>query len=127
MKIITSPDMPTPAGHYSMCIEHNGLLYLAGQLPKHPETKEMPEGIKAQTQQALENVLKIVEEAGSSLDHIIQMRIYIPDISLWDDVNEVYGKFFGDHKPVRAVIPCRELHYGALLEIEAIAAIKSDS
>ena len=125
MRIINSPEMPTPAGHYSMCIEHNGLLYLAGQLPKHPETKEMPEGIKAQTQQALDNVLSIVEAAGSSLDHIIQMRIYIPDISLWDDVNEVYGEFFGNHKPVRAVIPSRELHYGALLEIEAIAAVKS--
>jgi reactive intermediate/imine deaminase len=106
-----------------MAIEHNGLIYLAGQLPKDPATGKMPEGIKAQTQQALDNVLTIVNASGSSLDKIIQMRIYIPDIALWDDVNEVYGRFFGDHKPVRAVIPCRALHYGALLEIEAIAAV----
>ena len=123
MRIVTSPEMPKPAGHYSMCIEHNGLIYLAGQLPKDPHTGIMPEGIEAQTAQALDNVLKIVEAAGSSLDRIIQMRIYIPDIAMWDDVNKVYGRFFGDHKPVRAVIPCRELHYGALLEIEAIAAL----
>ncbi len=123
MKIIDSPDMLTPAGHYSMCIEHNGTLYLAGQLPKHPLTKEIPEGIQAQTKQALENVLRIVEAAGSSLEKIIQMRLYIPDIALWDEVNAIYGQFFGDHKPVRAVIPCRELHFGALIEIEAIAAV----
>ena len=124
MRIINTPDMPTPAGHYSMCIEHNGLLYLAGQLPKDPFTGQMPDGIKAQTQRALDNVLTIVQAAGSSLDKIIQMRIYIPDIALWDDVNEVYGRFFGDHKPVRAVVPCRELHFGALLEIEAIAVVE---
>lgn len=123
MKIINSPDMPTPAGHYSMCIEHNGTLYLAGQLPKHPVTKEIPDGISAQTQQALENVLRIVEAAGSSLNKIIQMRLYIPNIEMWDEVNGVYGQFFGSHKPVRAVIPCRELHFGALIEIEAVAAL----
>lgn len=122
MRIIQSPQMPKPAGHYSMCIEHNGLLYLAGQLPKDPLTGEMPEGVAAQTRQALNNVLQIVEAAGSSLERIIQMRIYIPDVTLWDEVNAVYADFFGDHKPVRAVIPSRDLHYGALLEVEAIAA-----
>ncbi len=121
MKIIDNPAMPKPAGHYSMCIEHNGLLYLAGQLPRNPETGQFPEGIQAQTQQALQNVLTIVEAAGSQLDKIIQMRIYIPDVGLWDEVNAVYGIFFGDHKPVRAVIPSRELHHGALIEIEALA------
>ena len=123
MKIINSKDMPIPAGHYSMCIEHHGTLYLAGQLPKHPVTREIPDGVRAQTQQALENVLQIVEAAGSSLEKIIQMRLYIPDIEMWDEVNEVYGQFFADHKPVRAVIPCRELHFGALIEIEAVAAL----
>lgn len=123
MKIITHPDIPQPAGHYSMCIEHNGLLYLAGQLPKDPATGKMPEGIEAQTQQALQNVLRIVEAAGSSLDRIIQMRLYIPDVKLWDQVNAIYSNFFGDHKPVRAVIPSRDLHHGALIEIEALAAV----
>ncbi len=122
MKIINSPDMPLAQGHYSMCIEHNGLLYLAGQLPRNPTTGKFPEGIEAQTLQALSNVLAIVEAAGSRLDQIIQMRIYIPDVALWDQVNEVYGDFFGDHKPVRAVIPSRELHHSALIEIEALAA-----
>ncbi len=105
-----------------MCIEHQGVLYLAGQLPKDPATGLMPEGIRAQTRQALANIKQIVECAGSSLEHIIQMRIYIPHVDLWDDVNAEYAAFFGSHKPVRAVIPSRELHHGALIEIEAVAA-----
>jgi 2-iminobutanoate/2-iminopropanoate deaminase len=126
MRIIQHPDIPTPAGHYSMCIEHNGLLYLAGQLPKHPKTGEIAAGIREQTQQTLENVLNIVTAAGSHLNQIIQMRIYISDIELWGEVNAVYSEFFGEHRPVRAVIPTRELHFGALIEIEAIAAVGSD-
>jgi len=122
MKIIESENMPTPKGHYSMCIEHNGTLYMAGQLPRDPATGSFPEGVEAQTLQALKNVLTIVEAAGSVKEDIIQMRIYIPDVELWDRVNKVYGEFFGDHKPVRAVIPSRDLHYGALIEIEAVAA-----
>ena len=123
MKILQSPGIPPAIGHYSPCIAHNGLLYLSGQLPKHPETGNMPEGIEAQTLQALENVKQIVEAAGSSLDQVIQMRLYIPDVKLWDKVNAVYATFFGGHKPVRTVVPTRELHFGALIEIEAIAAL----
>jgi reactive intermediate/imine deaminase len=123
MKIISTDKMPTPGGHYSMCIEHNGCLYLAGQLPKNPVTKTIPEGIEAQTIQVLENIKLIIEEAGSSMEKIIQMRIYIPNIELWDAVNKVYSTFFPVHKPVRAVIPTRELHYGCLLEVEVTAAI----
>jgi len=123
MKIITTDKMPQPGGHYSMCIEHNGCLYIAGQLPKNLETNEIPEGIEAQTIQVLENIKLIVEEAGSTIDKIIQMRIYIPNIDMWDAVNKIYGEFFINHKPVRAIIPTRELHYGCLLEIEATAAV----
>lgn len=122
MKIINNPSMPKPAGHYSLCIEHNGLLYLSGQLPKDPKTGAIPEGIRAQTRRALENVKLIVEGAGSSLNWIIQVRIYISDVAYWDEVNEEYSQFFGDHRPVRTVVPSRELHFGALIEIEALAA-----
>lgn len=114
--------MPKPAGHYSLCIEHNGLLYLSGQLPKDPKTGEIPEGIRAQTRRALENVKLIVEGAGSSLNWIIQVRIYLSDVAYWEEVNEEYSQFFGDHRPVRTVVPSRDLHYGALVEIEALAA-----
>ena len=121
MKIIKTENMPPAAGHYSPCIEHNGLLYLSGQLPRDPETKLIPESIEKQTDLALKNVATILAEAGSSKDKVLQVRIYISNIDLWDAVNERYSLFFGDHKPARCVIPTRDLHFGCLVEIEATA------
>ncbi len=123
MKIIDSPVMPKSNGHYSMCIEHNGTIYTAGQLPIDPVSKSIPKTIEKQTKLVLEKIETIVIAAGSSKNQIIQMRLYISDIELWTRVNIVYAEFFGKHKPVRAVIPTRELHYGCLIEVEAIAAI----
>ena len=123
MKIIKSSKIPPPAGHYSPVIVHNGLAYLSGQLPINPNTKEIPKTIEDQTLQALTNIDLLVKEAGSSKDKILQMRLYISDVSLWDKVNAVYKEFFGDHKPVRTVVPVKELHFGCLIEIEAVAVV----
>lgn len=123
MRIINTQKTPKSGGHYSQCIEHNGILYLAGQLPRNPETLEMPEGIELQTLQVLENIKLILTEAGSNLNNIIQIRIYLSDIELWDRVNAVYKDFMGDHKPVRIVIPCGKLHFDSLIEIEATACL----
>ncbi len=123
MKIITSTKIPPANGHYSPCIEHNGTLYISGQLPVDPSTKQIPDGIEAQTKLVLEKIDLILTEAGSSREKVIQMRIYISDIALWDKVNEVYTQFFGAHKPVRCVVPVGELHYGCLIEAECVASI----
>ena len=122
MNIIASEDMPHANGHYSMCIEHNGTIYTAGQLPLKPG-KIVPETIEEQTSLVLQKIEHVVTAAGSSKSQIIQMRLYISDIHLWDRVNKVYSDFFGEHKPVRTVIPTKELHYGCLVEAEAVAAI----
>ena len=111
------------AGHYSQATEFNNLIFVSGQLAIDPATGEKNLGtIEEQTLQTLENVKAIVEAAGGSLDSILKMTLYVSDISLWGQVNEVYTQFFGAHKPARAVVPTRELHYGFLIEIEAIAA-----
>ena len=122
MEIIQSPNMPQANGHYSMCVEHNGTLYLSGQLPLKEGTKEPVEGIQAQTQLVLDKMNTILKAAGSHKSLVIQVRIYLSDIELWGQVNEVYGAFFEDHKPARVVVPTSELHYGCLIELEAIAA-----
>jgi 2-iminobutanoate/2-iminopropanoate deaminase len=121
MKIIATPNMPKANGHYSHCIEHNGILYLSGQLPFDPESRTMPAGIEKQTEQVLKNVERILKEAESCKEQVLQVRIYIPDVEHWDKVNEVYSNFFGDHKPARCVIPTRDLHFGALIEVEVTA------
>ena len=126
MRIITSEKIPTPKGHYSPAIEHNGLLYLSGQLPVDPQTEQVPDGIEAQTRQVLQNVKLILTEAGSSMDQVLQVRLYISDVALWGAVNEVYASLFGAHKPVRAIIPTRELHHGCLIEVEAVAVMQGE-
>ena len=65
----------------------------------------------------------ILEAAGSGLDKILKTTIYIPDMSYWAEINRIYAECMGDHKPARAVVPCGDLHYGVLLEMEVVAAI----
>lgn len=124
MNIPDDPRIPTPAGHYSPIIEHNGTLFVSGQLPMDAATKEVPDGIEAQTVRALDNLENLLQAAGSDRNHVLQVRIYVSDIDHWDAVNRTYAAWFGDHKPARAIIPCGGLHYGCLLELEATAAVR---
>jgi 2-iminobutanoate/2-iminopropanoate deaminase len=124
MKIISTPDAPQPAGHYSQAIEHRGIVYVSGQLPINPKSKDKHVGsIEEQTEQALANLQAILEAAGSGKDHVLKVTVYISDIALWDRVNAVYAAFFGNHRPARAIVPSRELHFGFQIEIDAIAAV----
>ena len=123
MTPIHTPTAPAPAGHYSQAIVHGGLVFVAGQLPIDPAQPEQAVGsIEEQTEQVLRNVGAILQAAGSGLDRVVQMTIYISDMSLWGRVNAVYTRVMGDHRPARAVVPTRDLHYGYQIEIQAIAA-----
>ncbi len=124
IRLISTPDAPTPAGHYSQATVYNGIVYVAGQLAIEPRTGERKLGsIEEQTEQALSNVSEILKAAGSDLSRVLKMTIYIADINLWGAVNAVYARVMGEHKPARAVVPTNELHYGFLIEIEAVAAV----
>ena len=121
---IATNNAPKPAGHYSQAIVHNGLVYVSGQVPIDPETGEKRVGtIEEQTELVLRNVGEILKAAGSDLDRVLKMTVYITDISLWGAVNTVYSRVLGQHKPARAVVPIKELHYGFQIEVEAIAAL----
>jgi 2-iminobutanoate/2-iminopropanoate deaminase len=122
MKLIHTHRAPQPAGHYSQAVVHGDTVYVAGQLPIDPESGEKCLGsIEEQTEQVLKNLSAILEAAGSGLDRVVKVTLYVSDISLWGGVNTVYAAFFGDHRPARAVVPTRELHHGFLIEVEAIA------
>ena len=124
MRRIITKNAPSPAGHYSQGIEHNGLVYVSGQLSIDPDTGEKRLGsIEEQTTQVLKNISAIVHASGSDTSKILKTTIYIGDISLWGGVNRAYAEFFGEHRPARAVVPVRDLHLGFLVEIEAVAAI----
>lgn len=123
IKRINTPDAPKPAGHYSQATVYNGLVFVAGQLSIDPATGEKKLGsIEEQTEQALMNVHAILKAAGSDWDRVLKINISLADINLWESVNTVYARILGESRPARAVIPCGTLHYGFLLEIEAIAA-----
>ena len=79
--------------------------------------------IEEQTELALRNVEAVLHAAGSDLDHVLQMTIYVSDMELWDAVNSVYARVMGEHRPARAMIPVKELHFGTKIEIQAIAAV----
>ena len=123
MKIITNDQIPTPAGHYSPVVEHNGVLYVSGQLPKQADGS-IPAGIEAQTKAVFAKLDHLLHHSGSALDHVLQVRIYVPDVKYWEEVNRLYAGFFGDHRPARCVVPSRDLHHGCLIELEAVAAVK---
>ena len=123
MKIIENELMPPPAkGHYSHCVEHNGVLYLSGQLPLLTDGT-VPEGIEPQTLLTLQKVEKILQAAGSNKEQVLRMTVYITDIAYWPEVNAAYADFFGNHKPARCIIPCGKLNYGALIEIDCTAFV----
>jgi 2-iminobutanoate/2-iminopropanoate deaminase len=123
IKSIQTPNAPSPGGHYSQAIVHGGLVFVAGQLSIDPKTGEKKLGsIEEQTEQALLNIEAILKAANSDLSRVLKMTVYVIDINLWGAVNTVYARIMGEHRPARAVIPTRDLHYGFLIEIEAIAA-----
>ncbi|HMO80679.1 MAG TPA: RidA family protein [Pyrinomonadaceae bacterium] len=125
MKKIQPPNQPQPKGHYSPGIEHNGLIYVSGQLPMSLDTREPFTGsIEEQTELALRNVEAVLKTAGSDLNHVLQMTIYVSDMDLWDAVNKKYAEVMGEHRPARAIVPVKELHFGTKIEIQAIAAKK---
>ena len=124
-RAITTPAAPLPAGHYSQAIVHGGLVYAAGQLPIDPETRRplADADVEAQTERTLANLQAVLEAAGSRLDLVLRVTVYVPDVALWSRVNAAYAAFFGAHRPARTVVPTGPLHHGLLVEIDAIAAV----
>ncbi|MDR6551403.1 RidA family protein [Paenibacillus qinlingensis] len=125
MKFINKINEFQSNGHYSLAVTHNDLVFVSGLLAINPATNEKQFGtIEEETLLVLEALELILQETGSSKNDVLKTTIYIPDISLWDSVNRIYSNFFGDHKPARAIVPTKNLHFDFKIEIEAVAAIK---
>jgi 2-iminobutanoate/2-iminopropanoate deaminase len=120
-KIISTNKAPQAIGPYSQAVLVNGQLYISGQLPVDVNTGKFPEGIQAQTEQALNNVKAILEEAGFSLKDVVKTTVLLKDINDFKDMNEVYAKFYTENQPARAAYEVANLPLGASIEIETIA------
>ena len=124
MKAIKTEKAPAAIGPYSQAIEANGFVYASGQLPIDPATGQMPDGIQAQTRQALTNARAILETAGLGMHDVVKTTVLLADIADFAAMNEVYSQFFGEPYPARSAFAVKAVPKGALVEIECIAARK---
>lgn len=126
MRTVATPGAPAARGHYSQAVVHAGLVYVAGQLPIVPGDPERRlEGFEAQARQVLDNVIAILEAAGSGAESVLKATVYIADVAHWPAFNALYAERFGAHRPARTVVPVAALHYGYLVEMDAIAALRN--
>jgi reactive intermediate/imine deaminase len=114
--------MARPGGHYCHAVAANGFVFVAGQLPIKPDgTRLNTAPFEEQAQQVLHNVATALAGAGSSIDRLVQVRVYVTDIETWPAFNALYAEWAGSARPARAVVPVPDLHYGFKIEIEAVA------
>lgn len=124
MERILVPGALPPKGHYSPAVRDGDHIYVSGQLPIDQVTGEHCSGtIKEQARLALDNFNNVLKAAGAQKSDVVKMVVFITDIALWDEVNEIYSEFFGDHYPARSIVPTGPLHYGFKIEIEGIARL----
>jgi 2-iminobutanoate/2-iminopropanoate deaminase len=125
LKYVVTNEAPKPVGPYSQGIIAGDYLFVSGQIPINPETGELiKEPFEKAAEQAIKNMISVVRAAGGDIENIVKVTVYIDDISRFAEFNEVYSRFFTDHKPARAVIEVSSLPKGAPLEVEAIAYLR---
>ena len=120
--VISTVKAPAAIGPYSQAIQTGDMLFTSGQLGLDPKTGSLPEGIQAQTSQALANVNAILKEAGFTKENVIKTTVFLKDMTDFGAVNEIYADFFGDHKPARSCVEVARLPKNGLVEIEVVAA-----
>ena len=122
LKQIQTTKAPAAVGPYSQGIAMGDFVFASGCIPLDPATKTMPEGIKAQATQALENVKAVLEAAGTGMDRVVKAMVLLTDINDFAAVNEVYATYFSQPFPARSCFAVVALPLGAKVEIEVIAA-----
>lgn len=119
-----SPRLISPLGHYSHVAVHAGVAYISGQLPIDPTGTPLADRpFDAQVQQVLSNLDDCLTTAGSSRDQLLSVTVYVTDIDQWPAFDAAYGQWLGTHRPSRAVACVAGLHYGAAVEVQAVAAV----
>ncbi len=122
LKTIHTEKAPKAIGPYSQAVKAGNFIYVSGQLGVDASVGKMVEGgIKAETEQAITNASYILAEEGYSLNDVVRATVYLNDMGAFADMNEVYGKFFSEHKPARVAFEAAKLPLGANVEIDFIA------
>ncbi|WAC41738.1 RidA family protein [Pedobacter sp. SL55] len=121
-KIIYTTNAPAPIGPYSQAIVANGFLFASGQIAINPENNELNNGtLEEETHQVMRNVKALLVESGYEFEHIIKTTIFLSDMSLFAEVNEIYGAYFKSDFPARETVAVKGLPKGVNVEISVTA------
>ena len=124
LKIISTTEAPAAIGPYSQAVQAGNLLFCSGQIPLDPATGEMVQGdMIVQAEMVMKNIAAMLTASGANFSDVVKATIYLADMGDFAVVNEVYGRYFSDHKPARSTVAVKSLPRGAQLEIEVIAAL----
>ena len=123
-EIIATESAPRAIGPYSQAVRAGNLIFASGQIPIDPATGEFVSGeIAEQTEQVLRNISAVFEAAGASLNQVVKTTVFLADMDDFTAMNEVYARFFGEHRPARATVQAARLPRDAKVENEAIAVV----
>ncbi len=113
-----------PESPYSQAVAFKDLLFVSGQCPKDPETGEIRHGsIEEQIRLTMENLKAVLNDAGSSLNNVLKVTVFLADINDFDIMNKIYKEYFSNDRPARSCIQAASLPFKIKVEIEAIAYI----
>lgn len=122
MEAIQTDQAPLAIGPYSQAIKANGFVFLSGQIPLVPETMQVIEGdIQAQTDRVFANIAAVLIAAGTALNKVVKTTVFLAEMNDFTAMNEVYARYFGDHRPARSTVQAARLPRDVRVEIEVIA------
>ncbi|MFP3266923.1 MAG: RidA family protein [Thermoproteus sp.] len=121
-EVVYTRAAPEPIGPYSQAVKAGNLLFVSGQIPLDPKTGDVVKGgIREQTRQVLENIKAVLEAAGYGLSDVAMAFVFLADLSLFGQFNEVYAEYFREKPPARVTVQAAGLPRGVLVEIAVIA------
>lgn len=124
-QVINTDKAPSPIGPYSQAVRANGMVFLSGQVAFVPATGELEQSsLEAETHQVMKNIQAVLDEAKISFEHVVKTTIFLSDMSLFAQVNAVYGTYFTGDFPARETVAVKGLPRGVNVEISMIAVEK---
>ncbi len=123
MKYVATDKAAAAIGPYSQGVISGDMFYSSGQIPLKADGELVQGGIAEQTHQVFANLEAVLEEAGSSLQHVIKTTVFIKDMNDFAELNSIYASYFGDHKPARSTVEVARLPKDVKVEIEVIAKV----
>jgi 2-iminobutanoate/2-iminopropanoate deaminase len=121
---VSTPEAPAAIGPYSQAVRTGSLVFVSGQIPLDPQTGQMvPGDVAAQTHRVFQNITAILTAAGTSLERVVRVGVFLADMNDFAAMNEVYATYFTSPAPARATIEAARLPKDARIEIEVVAEV----